>query len=135
MRPFMLIYVAICTGLAMPSAALAQAVLPVAAAVSADAASAPSDAATVADGLAADAGAPVAVQAAPHKSVLVVVWGFRDWFQSAALKTAFTAYVLDINTPVLLFDWPGNQGQGASGYRASRQVAYQSPRESTFMRS
>jgi esterase/lipase superfamily enzyme len=67
-----------------------------------------------------------AVQASPHKSLLVIVWGFRDWFQSAALKTAYTAYVLDIDTPVLLFDWPGNQGQGASGYRASREVAYKS---------
>lgn len=67
-----------------------------------------------------------AVQASPQKSVLVIVWGFRDWFQSAALKTAYTAYVLDINTPVLLFDWPGNQGQGRSGYMASRQVATQS---------
>jgi esterase/lipase superfamily enzyme len=67
-----------------------------------------------------------AVQASPHKSLLVIVWGFRDWFQSAALKTAYTAYVLDINTPVLLFDWPGNQGEGRSGYLASRQVAGQS---------
>jgi esterase/lipase superfamily enzyme len=67
-----------------------------------------------------------AVQASPHKSVLVIVWGFRDWFQSAALKTAYTAYVLDINTPVLLFDWPGNQGEGRSGYLAARQVAGQS---------
>jgi esterase/lipase superfamily enzyme len=67
-----------------------------------------------------------AVQASPHKSVLVIVWGFRDWFQSAALKTAYTAYILDINTPVLLFDWPGNQGEGRSGYTASQQVAHQS---------
>jgi esterase/lipase superfamily enzyme len=67
-----------------------------------------------------------AVQASPHKSVLVIVWGFRDWFQSAALKTAYTAYVLDINTPVLLFDWPGNQGEGRSGYLESRQVSGQS---------
>jgi esterase/lipase superfamily enzyme len=67
-----------------------------------------------------------AVQASPQKSLLVVVWGYRDWFQSAALKTAYTAYVLDINTPVLLFDWPGNQGDGASGYRASREIATQS---------
>src|SRR5262249_13953441 len=37
-----------------------------------------------------------AVQASPHQSVLVIVWGFRDWFRSAALKTAYTAYVLDI---------------------------------------
>jgi esterase/lipase superfamily enzyme len=64
-----------------------------------------------------------AVQASPHKSVLVIVWGFRDWFQSAALKTAYTAFALDINTPVLLFDWPGNQGEGRSGYLASREVS------------
>jgi esterase/lipase superfamily enzyme len=64
-----------------------------------------------------------AVRAAPEKSVLVIVWGFRDWFRSAALKTAYTARVLDINTPVLLFDWPGNQGEGRSGYLASREVA------------
>ena len=66
-----------------------------------------------------------AVQASPHKSLLIVVWGYRDWFQSAALKTAYTGYALDINTPVLLFDWPGNQGAGRSGYLAARQVAYQ----------
>lgn len=67
-----------------------------------------------------------AVAASPNKSLLIVVWGFRDWFQSAALKTAYTAYVLDINTPVLLFDWPGNQGEGVRGYRASQAVASQS---------
>lgn len=67
-----------------------------------------------------------AVQASPQKSVLVVVWGFRDWFRSAALKTAYSAYVLDINTPVVLFDWPGNQGEGSIGYAASQLVATQS---------
>src|SRR5262245_14008333 len=67
-----------------------------------------------------------AVQASPQKSLLVIVWGFRDWFRSAALKTAYTAYVLDINTPALLFDWPGNQGDGSSGYRAAQQVAAKS---------
>lgn len=66
------------------------------------------------------------VEASPHKSLLIVVWGFRDWFQSAALKTAYSAYVLDINTPVLLFDWPGNQGEGHRGYAASQQMATQS---------
>jgi esterase/lipase superfamily enzyme len=34
--------------------------------------------------------------------------------------------VLDINTPVLLFDWPGNQGEGKRGYRASVEVATKS---------
>jgi esterase/lipase superfamily enzyme len=67
-----------------------------------------------------------AVQASPQKSVLVIVWGFRDSFTTAALKTAYTGYVLDIDTPVLMFDWPGNQGDGASGYRAARQMSYES---------
>jgi pimeloyl-ACP methyl ester carboxylesterase len=67
-----------------------------------------------------------AVQASPKKSLLVIVWGYRDWFRSAALKTAYTSYVLDINTPVLLFDWPGNQGDGPRGYRAARQISEQS---------
>lgn len=67
-----------------------------------------------------------AVQESPHKSILVIVWGFRDWFRSAALKTAYTAFTLDINTPVLLFDWPGNQGEGRAGYAASQIVASQS---------
>jgi esterase/lipase superfamily enzyme len=66
-----------------------------------------------------------AVAASPEKSLLVIVWGFRDWFESAALKTAYTAYVLDINTPVLLFDWPGNQGEGPNGYLASQRVSEQ----------
>lgn len=67
-----------------------------------------------------------AVTSSPQKSLLIVIWGFRDWFQSAALKTAYTSYVLDINTPVLLFDWPGNQGEGRQGYFASQEAATQS---------
>jgi esterase/lipase superfamily enzyme len=64
-----------------------------------------------------------AVKSSPHKSLLIIIWGFRDWFQSAALKTAYTGYVLDINTPILLFDWPGNQGEGRQGYTASQQMS------------
>jgi esterase/lipase superfamily enzyme len=67
-----------------------------------------------------------AVQASPHKSVLIIVWGFKDWFRTAAMKTAYTAYVLDINTPVLLFDWPGNQGDGVLGYHAARRMSDES---------
>lgn len=67
-----------------------------------------------------------AVQESPDKSLLIIVWGYRDWFQSAALKTAYTAYCLDINTPALLFDWPGNQGDGFRGYLAARNVAAES---------
>ena len=68
----------------------------------------------------------IAVQASPQKSLLVIVWGYRDWFRSAALKTAYTAYVLDIDTPVLLFDWPGNQGDGVAGYRAAQAISEKS---------
>lgn len=70
-----------------------------------------------------------AVQTSPQKSLLIIVWGFRDWFQSAALKTAYTAYVLDINTPVLLFDWPGNQGEGLRGYAAAREMSTRSGKD------
>lgn len=63
------------------------------------------------------------VARSPDKSILIVIWGFRDWFQSAAMKTAYTGYILDIDTPVVLFDWPGNMGEGSSGYFAARQVA------------
>jgi esterase/lipase superfamily enzyme len=34
--------------------------------------------------------------------------------------------VLDINSPVLLFDWPGNQGSSPNGYRRAHQVAKES---------
>ncbi len=67
-----------------------------------------------------------AVAASPHQSLLVIVWGFRERFHTAAIKTAYTAFVLDINTPVFLFDWPGNQGEGPTGYLASQQMANES---------
>ncbi len=63
------------------------------------------------------------VQDSPHRSLLVVVHGFRETFPSALRKTAFLSHVLDINTPVLLFDWPGNQGSSLRGYRRARRVA------------
>jgi esterase/lipase superfamily enzyme len=63
------------------------------------------------------------VQASPHRSLLVVVHGFREAFISALRKTAFLGHVLDINSPVLLFDWPGNQGTSLRGYRQAQQVA------------
>jgi esterase/lipase superfamily enzyme len=63
------------------------------------------------------------VQKSPHRSLLVVVHGFREAFPSALRKTAFLGHVLDINSPALLFDWPGNQGSSLRGYRRARQVA------------
>ncbi len=63
------------------------------------------------------------VQKSPHRGLLVAVHGFREAYVSALRKTAFLGHVLDINAPVLLFDWPGNQGSSLSGYRRAREVA------------
>ncbi len=63
------------------------------------------------------------VQESPYRSVLIVVHGFREAFPSALRKTAFLGHVLDINTPVLLFDWPGDQGSSLRGYRRAQRVA------------
>ncbi|MDH3991565.1 MAG: alpha/beta hydrolase, partial [Gammaproteobacteria bacterium] len=48
----------------------------------------------------------------PHRALLIVLHGFREGYESALRKTAFLGHVLDINAPVLLFDWPGDQGSG-----------------------
>jgi len=63
------------------------------------------------------------VAASPDRSLLVVVHGFREAFESGLRKTAFLSHVLDIDAPVLLFDWPGNQGSSLRGYRRARDVA------------
>jgi esterase/lipase superfamily enzyme len=63
------------------------------------------------------------VQDSPHQALLVIVHGFREAFPSALRKTAFLGHILDINAPVLLFDWPGNQGSSLRGYRRAREVA------------
>jgi esterase/lipase superfamily enzyme len=63
------------------------------------------------------------VEDSPHRALLVIVHGFRERYPSALRKTAFLGHVLDINAPVLLFDWPGDQGSSLSGYRRARDVA------------
>jgi len=63
------------------------------------------------------------VRDSPYRALLVVVHGFREAFPSALRKTAFFGHVLDVNAPVLLFDWPGNQGGSLGGYRRAREVA------------
>ena len=66
------------------------------------------------------------VESSPQRSLLIVIHGFRERFESALRKTAFVASVLDIDTPVLVFDWPGDQGSSLRGYSAARQVATES---------
>ncbi len=63
------------------------------------------------------------VRESPYRALLVVVHGFREAFPSALRKTTFLGHVLDINSPVLLFDWPGNQGSSPGGYRRAQRVA------------
>jgi esterase/lipase superfamily enzyme len=69
------------------------------------------------------------VDQSPYRSLLLVVHGFREAFPSALRKTAFLAHVLDINTPVVVFDWPGDQGSSLRGYRRARGEAQASGAE------
>ena len=62
----------------------------------------------------------------PHRSLLIVVWGWKEKWLSAAAKTAYLAYMLDVDTPVVVFDWPANQGDNARGYLAAGKMAQMS---------
>jgi len=69
------------------------------------------------------------VQASPLRSILININGFRERFPSALRKTAFLSHVLDIDSPVLVFDWPGDQGSTIRGYRRARGIAGESGSE------
>ncbi len=69
------------------------------------------------------------VHESPYRSLLINVNGFRERFPSALRKTAFLAHVLDIDSPVLVFDWPGDQGSTPRGYRRAQRVARESGEE------
>jgi esterase/lipase superfamily enzyme len=69
------------------------------------------------------------VRRSPHRSLLVNVNGFRERFASALRKTAFVGHVLDIDSPLLVFDWPGDQGSTPRGYRRAQQIAQESGEE------
>jgi esterase/lipase superfamily enzyme len=69
------------------------------------------------------------VEASPLRSLLINVNGFRERFPSALRKTAFLSYVLDIDSPVLVFDWPGDQGSTPQGYRRAQRIASESGAE------
>lgn len=69
------------------------------------------------------------INASPQRSLLVVVHGFREQFPSALRKTAFVGHILDINSPIMVFDWPGDQGSSLRGYRRARNVATESGAE------
>jgi esterase/lipase superfamily enzyme len=69
------------------------------------------------------------VQASPERSLLINVNGFRERFPSALRKTAFLAHVLDVDSPMLVFDWPGDQGSTPNGYRRAQSAARESGAE------
>ena len=63
------------------------------------------------------------IKESPYRSLLVLVQGYRNSFPMTLRKSVFVGHVLDINTPVLVFDWPGDQGSGIRGYRRAQQIA------------
>ena len=67
-----------------------------------------------------------AIDTSPHKSLLVLVFGFKDDFYSVAIEAAYYSYMLDVNTPILLFDWPGDQPVSISGYKQAQKNAKES---------
>jgi esterase/lipase superfamily enzyme len=69
------------------------------------------------------------VQASQLRSLLININGFRERFPSALRKTAFLSHVMDIDTPVLVFDWPGDQGSTPRGYRRAQTIAGESGAE------
>jgi len=66
------------------------------------------------------------VEASPYRSLLISINGFRERFPSALRKTAFLAHVLDIDSPILVFDWPGDQGSLPRSYRRAQGIARES---------
>jgi esterase/lipase superfamily enzyme len=69
------------------------------------------------------------VHTSPYRSLLISVNGFREQFPSALRKTAFLAHVLDIDSPQLVFDWPGDQGSTLRGYGRAQRIARESGEE------
>jgi esterase/lipase superfamily enzyme len=67
-----------------------------------------------------------AIEKSPHKSLLVLVHGFKDDFEMTATKLVYFSYLLDVNTPVLMFDWPGDQSVSPMGYKKAEKLAAES---------
>ncbi len=67
-----------------------------------------------------------AISRSPHKSLLVMAMGYKDNFEYTTIKAAYFSYLLDIDTPVLLFDWPGDQPVTPWGYIKAESLAKES---------
>ena len=66
------------------------------------------------------------VDRSPMRSVILLINGFRERFPSALRKTVFVGHILDINSPVMVFDWPGDQGSTPRGYRRAHTISRES---------
>lgn len=66
------------------------------------------------------------VARSPFRSVLININGFRERFPSALGKTAFLGHVMDIDSPIVTFDWPGDQGSSPRGYMRAQRTASES---------
>lgn len=64
-----------------------------------------------------------AVRGSLGQSLLVLVFGYKDDFEMTATKAAYFAYLLDVNTPILFFDWPGDHPGFLRGYREAQRLA------------
>jgi esterase/lipase superfamily enzyme len=64
-----------------------------------------------------------AVENSPHKSLLVFVYGYQDNFEMTAIKASYFAYLFDVNTPILLFDWPGDHLGVLGVYKNAHVIA------------
>ena len=69
------------------------------------------------------------VDRSAERSLLLNINGFRERFPSALRKTAFLAHMLDIDAPMLVFDWPGDQGSTPRGYLRAQRVGRESGAE------
>ncbi len=63
------------------------------------------------------------VDKSPHNSLLVMVFGYNNSFENNSLMASYSMYSLDANTPVLLFDWPGDKSMGIREYKKASNVA------------
>ncbi len=67
-----------------------------------------------------------AVETSPHKSLAVLVFGYKNSFRNALLKGGKLAVSVDIHTPFLVFDWPADQALGIGGYKRAFSFAKRS---------
>jgi len=67
-----------------------------------------------------------AVESSPNHSLAILVFGYRNPFKNALLKGAKLAFSVDINTPVVIFDWPADQPLGVGGYKKAFSFAKES---------